>query len=113
MKQFIFPSFIVLLSGIMLALIVPDLSTAPVNSDATQLIRGTVTDHHTGEYLPGVKVFCESTASETYTDFNGMFSIQTLNTKGVSLRFDYISYQSTRIEDVEASDEQLLVRLKQ
>ena len=113
MKQLIFPSFIVLLSGILLAIIIPDLSTASVNSDATQLIRGTVIDHHTGEYLPGVKVFCESTASETYTDFNGMFSLKTDNSKNVSLRFDYISYQSIRIEDIRANEEQLQVRLKQ
>ncbi len=113
MKQLIFPSFIVLLSGILLAIIIPDLSTASVNSDASQLIQGTVTDIHTGEYLPGVKVFCESTETETYTDFNGMFSLKTLNKEGVSLRFDYISYQSTRIDDINASEEQLHVRLKQ
>ncbi len=113
MKQFIFPSFIVLFSGILLAIIIPDLSSASVNSDAPQLIRGTVTDHQTGEYLPGVKVFCESTATETYTDFNGMFSLKTKNTSDISLRFDYISYQSIRIEDIKANEEHLQVQLKQ
>ncbi|MDR4989365.1 MAG: carboxypeptidase-like regulatory domain-containing protein [Bacteroidales bacterium] len=113
MKQFIFPSFVVLFSGILLVIIIPDLSKASVNSPAQQLVHGTVTDYHTGEHLPGVKVFCESTATETYTDFDGMFSLKTDISKDVSLRFDYISYQSTRINDIKAGDEQLQVRLKQ
>ncbi len=113
MKQFVFPSFIVLFSGILLAIITPDLSTASADSEASYWIRGTVIDHRTGEYLPGVKVFCESTATETYTDFNGMFRLSGNNTEVVSLRFDYISYQSARIENIKASEEFLQVLLEQ
>ncbi len=113
MKKFIFPSFIVLFLGILLALIAPDLSTASADSEASHWIRGTVTDHQTGEYLPGVKVFCESTATETYTDFNGMFILKGKTTEGVSLHFDYISYQSTRIENIKANEAFLQVRLEQ
>ncbi len=112
MKQLIFPSFILLFSGMLLALIIPDLSTTS-ETNSTEHIRGIVTDHQTGESLAGVKVMCERSESETYTDFDGMFSLPGTNHDIISLRFDYISYQSAWIEDIRASEDYLQVQLKQ
>lgn len=113
MKQFIFPVFILVFSGILFAIIVPDLTKASAPKDVSHLIQGTVADLHTGEYLPGVKVFCERTATETYTDFNGRFSLKGFKEETVSLSFDYISYQSIRIDGIKATEEQLQVQLTQ
>ncbi len=113
MKRIFISAYIVLFSGMLMALIITDSSTASADIDAPQVIRGIVLDQHTGEYLPGVKVLCEHTAKETYTDFDGSFSLPKMGVESVSLRFDYISYQSIRIENVLANEETLLVRLEQ
>ncbi len=113
MKQLIFPTFILLVSSILLVLIIPDLSTATAEVEPAKLINGVVTDHQTGEKLPGVKVFCENTKAEAYTDFNGMFSLPTNGVANSKLRFEYISYQSTHVEGDFMGKEPLQIALKQ
>lgn len=108
----LFPAFFLLTFGILLALIIPDLSSATAEADSPMSINGFVSDELTGESLTGVKVYCENTLVETYTDFNGMFSLPAAPGKEkISLSFNYISYQDLRLEEIGLTGEVLQVRL--
>lgn len=110
----LFPAFFLLTFGILLALIIPDLSSATAEADSPMSINGFVSDELTGESLTGVKVYCENTLVETYTDFNGMFSLPAAPGKEeISLSFNYISYQDLRLEEIGLTGEVLQVRLSQ
>lgn len=109
----LFPAFFLITSGILLALIIPDLSSASAEVDVHPTISGLVTDELTGESLTGVKVYCENSLTEAYTDFNGMFRIAVNSKEEVSLVFNYISYQDMRVRDIQLTGEALQVRLKQ
>ncbi len=109
----LFPAFFLLTFGILLALIIPDLSSASARMDVHPTISGLVTDELTGESLTGVKVYCENSLTEAYTDFNGMFKIPVNRKEEASLVFNYISYQDMRLRDIQLTGEALQIRLKQ
>ncbi len=109
----LFPAFFLLTFGILLALITPDLSSASAETDSPMSINGFVSDELTGESLTGVKVYCENTLVETYTDFNGMFSLPAPGKEKTSLSFNYISYKDLRLEDIGLTGEVLQIRLSQ
>lgn len=63
-------------------------------------IRGVVFDEKTGEYLPGVTIFIEGTATGTITDLDGEFNMG-LAPGVYTLRVSFISYETLNIQDVE------------
>ncbi len=65
----------------------------------TGIIRGTVIDNASGEYLPGVTIFLEGTTSGTLTDLDGKFNLKMAPGNYV-LRVSYISYETLIIKDV-------------
>jgi TonB-dependent receptor len=60
-------------------------------------LRGTVTDAHTGESIPGVTIFIEGTTTGTMTDFDGKFSLP-LAPGIYDLRVSFISYETLSIK---------------
>jgi hypothetical protein len=109
----LFPALFLLTFGILFAFMIPGLTSASAEKEAPRSIIGYVSDELTGESLPGVKVYCENSLAETYTDFDGMFRIPAHSSENVSLVFKYISYQDMRLEDVKLTGEPLQVCLKQ
>jgi hypothetical protein len=109
----LFPALFLLTFGILFAFMIPGLTSASAQKEAPRSVSGIVSDELTGEPLPGVKVYCENSHAETYTDFDGMFSIPAQSTENASLVFKYISYQDMRLDDVKLTEEPLQVCLKQ
>lgn len=64
------------------------------------IIRGTVIEDATGEFLPGVTVFLEGTTTGTLSDLDGEFSLET--DPGVyDLRISFISFETLIITKLE------------
>lgn len=66
----------------------------------TGTIRGTVFDAATGEYLPGVTVFVEKSATGTITDLDGKFNLN-IAAGTYDLRISYISYESSLLKGIQ------------
>jgi len=63
-------------------------------------VRGTIFDRSTGEYLPGVTIFAESTSNGTITDLEGQFSLD-IPAGTYNLRISFISYETIILENIE------------
>jgi hypothetical protein len=77
------------------------------------IIRGTVYDDATGEYLPGVTIFLEGTTTGTLTDLDGKFNLSAAP-GNYKLRVSFISYETLIISDltVKAGEVQLFDNLR-
>jgi TonB-dependent receptor len=64
------------------------------------VIRGTVFDGTTGEYLPGVTIYIAEAQKGTITDLDGKFSL-TVRPGSYDLRVSFISYETINVEDIE------------
>jgi type 1 fimbria pilin len=64
---------------------------------ATVEFSGKIIDSQTGEALTGVKVYIEDVKQETYTDFDGNFSLLAPNSNDVTIKVSYISYEEKKI----------------
>jgi hypothetical protein len=69
-----------------------------VKSNAVTAIEGFVCDRLSGESLTGVKVKLEGSEIVQYTDFDGKFRIENLKPGNYTIRVEYISYDSEKIE---------------
>lgn len=81
----------------------------------TGSIRLTVVDDKTGETLIGATVMIEGTSKGTITDFDGIATLNDINSGTYNIRVSYISYQTTVISDVKVEagkSEELTVHLK-
>ncbi|MEM9050653.1 MAG: TonB-dependent receptor [Bacteroidota bacterium] len=65
-------------------------------------IRGTVTAAESGETLIGVNIIVAGTSTGTITDLDGNFSIP-LDPGTYALQFSYITYQTTTVEGIEVT----------
>lgn len=65
------------------------------------IIRGTVFDASTGEFLPGVTVFAEGTSSGTITDLDGDFNL-TIQPGKYTIRISFISYETVLLQNIQA-----------
>lgn len=103
-----------ILSGLLLLLIpVGIFATEPVsgvkdNANTSGVratlssIEGVVSDLVSGEALTGVKVKLDGSDVVQYTDFDGKFRIENLKPGNYTLKIEYISYESEKIEAVSA-----------
>lgn len=66
----------------------------------TGSISGKVTDAETGEILIGVNILVINTTNGTSTDLDGVYEIGNLVPGKYSLRFSYVSYSSTIVNDI-------------
>lgn len=64
------------------------------------IIRGTVFDDATGEYLPGVTIFMEGTTMGTLTDLDGKFNLS-VEPGSYNLRVSFISYETLIIKELQ------------
>lgn len=70
----------------------------------TTSVKGSVTDKISGEALTGVAVKVNSSNEIVYTDFEGNFEIDNLNTGQYELSISYISYKNVdQIVKIDAS----------
>jgi hypothetical protein len=91
-----------------------DANTSGVKA-AVSSIEGMVSDRVSGEALPGVKVKLDGSDVVRYTDFDGKFRIENLKPGNYTLKVEYISYESEKIEAVPADSkpgQQLKIRLQ-
>ena len=65
-------------------------------------IEGVVSDLVSGEALTGVKVKLEGSDVVRYTDFDGKFTIGNLKPGSYTIKVEYISYESEKIQAVSA-----------
>jgi TonB-dependent receptor len=77
------------------------------------IIRGSVFDGKTGEFLPGVTIFIEGTTMGTITDLDGKFNLS-LEPGTYQILVSFISYETLNISDVkvEADKTTMLDNLK-
>jgi len=78
---------------------VPDGDGAP--SDISGVIRGRIIDASTGEALIGANLFLTGTTTGTITDFDGNFSLTSVNPGKVSVTASYVSYETQVFQSVE------------
>jgi len=96
-------SMFVLLAGINLnAMAANDDEESETKSNATMTtsMKGQVVDQHTGEALTGVRIEVEDADLETYTDFEGNFSLQGLKPGAYEVNVSYISYEDKSFENL-------------
>jgi hypothetical protein len=67
------------------------------------IVRGTVFDDATGEYLPGVSILAEGTTTGTLTDLDGKFNL-VIEPGTYNIRVSFISYQTIVVSDVVVKD---------
>ncbi len=70
------------------------------------IIRGTVFDGTTGEYLPGVTIYIESISHGTITDLDGKFNLKCAPGT-YNLKISFISYETVVIEGLEVEMEEV------
>lgn len=74
------------------------------------IIRGTVFDANTGEYLPGVTIYIESISHGTTTDLDGKFNLP-VAPGTYDLKISFISYEAIVLEGlIVKSDEVTLIK---
>ncbi len=79
------------------------------NTSNTTSIKGKIIDKQNGESLAGVKVFIEGTNSVTYTDFDGNFEFNHLDSnKDYSISTSLISYKKSTYKKSEINKEKNL-----
>jgi hypothetical protein len=66
-------------------------------------LRGEVVDQKTNEALVGVKIVLEGTDQVAYTDFDGKYQFENIETGAYNLTASYISYEQTSVENVGVS----------
>jgi len=66
-------------------------------------LRGQVVDKQTNEALVGVKIVLEETDQVAYTDFDGKYQFENIETGDYNLTASYISYEQTSVENVGVS----------
>lgn len=66
-------------------------------------LRGEVVDQKTNEALVGVKIVLEGTDQVAYTDFDGKYQFENIETGDYNLTASYISYEQTSVENVGVS----------
>mgnify|MGYP006305666707 CR=1 FL=1 len=74
-------------------------------NNATVSITGQIVDQFTGEALTGVKVEIKELNKEVYTDFDGKFKVENINSGKYSIEAQYISYKNITIESLNISQE--------
>lgn len=57
-------------------------------------VSGKIIDQQTGEALTGVKVFIEGSENAVYTDFDGEFEMEYVESKDAQLTVSLISYEN-------------------
>ena len=72
------------------------------------IIRGSIFDKATGEFLPGVKVLVEGTGKGAYTDLDGKFEIS-IATGKYTLIIRLLSYSNYTISDVIVNDDKVTI----
>lgn len=76
-------------------------STAVYSQHTTQLIRGIVTDHLSGEVLPSVSIsIIEYKNAATTTDSKGEFKTQNIPVGRYTIQASLIGYETTRVTEV-------------
>jgi len=75
----------------------------PVIAFAQFTIKGKITDKTTKTELPGVNVFIKGTTSGTTTDFDGLYTINNVNTGDV-LVFSFIGYNNVEVSVISDAD---------
>ena len=70
-------------------------------SDISGVIRGRIIDASTGEALIGANLFLTGTTTGTITDFDGNFSLTSVNPGKVSVTASYVSYETQVFQSVE------------
>lgn len=96
-------SMFVLLAGINLnAMAANDDEESETKSNAamTTSMKGQVVDQNTGEALTGVRIEVEDADLETYTDFEGNFSLKGLKPGEYEVNVSFISYEDKSIENL-------------
>ena len=73
-------------------------SNKGTNPSPTVTIKGQVTDKETGEALTGAFIQLEGTDLNTYTDFEGSFTFNSLKQCTYTAIVSYISYEKTKIK---------------
>ncbi len=66
-------------------------------------LRGQVVDKQTNEALVGVKIVLEGTDQVAYTNFDGKYQFENIETGAYNLTASYISYEQTSVENVGVS----------
>jgi len=85
------------------------LSISTLAFSQSGIIRGTVFDANTGEYLPGVTIYIESISHGTITDLDGKFNLQAAPGT-YDLKVSFISYDPIIISGLKVeSDEVTLI----
>lgn len=75
-------------------------SNQPVNSSC---IKGTITDHLTGEALVGVSLKLEGSDKKVYTDLQGVFRIDNVPPGKYDIKIAYVSYKEVTLREVSSS----------
>lgn len=66
-------------------------------------LSGQVVDKQTNEALVGVKIVLQGTDQVAYTDFDGKYQFENIQTGAYNLTASYISYEQTSVENVGVS----------
>ncbi len=83
------------------------------NPSKTLIIKGSVTDSQNGESLVGVKISIEGTNLVTYTDFDGNFEFDNMNsTQNYSITTEYISYKESKLKDIKIDKNSKLIKIE-
>jgi len=82
-------------------------------SKATSVLKGSIADEQSGEFLVGVEVKIEGTDLKTYTDFDGNFSFNAIKPGEYKLVTNYISYKKkTQVLDIKANEKDIKIKLQ-
>lgn len=100
----------VLLNRIYILTVLVALLSTSLSAQITR-VRGTVLDFDSGEPVPFANVVFPNTNIGTITDFDGSFSIQTVQ-KVDSVQATYLGYRTAGIAIVPGKDQEVNIRLK-
>lgn len=78
----------------------PDNTNTPDAPATTTMLSGVVTDAVTGEALAGAAVEIENTDIRVFTDLDGNFTIDHMQTGTYSIKVKYISYEEKSLQEV-------------
>jgi hypothetical protein len=83
---------------ILITILVHCITFANGNPSKTVVVEGCVVDAGNGEPITGARIIIEETGEVAYSDENGRFTLSHNNTQTASLRIEFVSFQTTKLD---------------
>jgi len=81
-------------------------------SEARTQIEGKVIDHLTGEALTGVTLKLSGSDVKTYSDLDGNFKFDGINTGTYDIEIDYVSYKDVTLKSVSTASSDVVIKVE-